>query len=338
MRKNYRKKYYKKNWFSRSFLDFTSEYKHGKILPGSFLKRLFLCFGGFTGNDFRNYGFAEKTIRNIVINYTPYCRMFRTRGNDKSPSCLILQNKFETLKFLHSKGIPASIPRYIITQGKVFDLDDNFNPLPNEAKLIRQGDYVIKPLDQRWGVGIVFISLQNDIAVSSCDSIKQALYGDYKSMLVEEKVKNHTKLAALSKTSLNTLRIITAKTRGGEIVSFFACVRFSCNEGRIDNWSSGGYAANIDIDTGIAQTAIKKEATEPNPVNEITKGYTIPFFHEAKIIVEKAHRELFDMKSVGWDVAITPSGPIIIEGNDDWDVSQPQYLMGKGVRDFLCKI
>ena len=153
MRKKYKNKYYKKNYLSRSFEDFLLEYKNKQITTGTFFKRMILCFGGFTGNDFRNYDLKSKKMHEIIVDYTPYCRMFKTRGNDFSPSSLILQNKYETLKFLHSKGLPTSIPRYIIKHREIFATGEDFEMLA-KVETIKKGDYVIKPLNQRWGLGV----------------------------------------------------------------------------------------------------------------------------------------------------------------------------------------
>ncbi|MBQ9313965.1 MAG: hypothetical protein IJ220_03030 [Clostridia bacterium] len=120
--------------------------------------------------------------------------------------------------------------------------------------------------------------------------------------------------------------------KGIEVI--FACVRFSCNGSFIDNWSSGGFAANININTGIADTAQKKSSI--NSYNDISKGVIIPYFEDAKQIAIKAHGLFSDMKSIGWDIAITNEGPKLIEGNNDWDVILPQKLMQRGIKKILC--
>jgi hypothetical protein len=36
-------------------------------------------------------------------------------------------------------------------------------------------------------------------------------------------------------------------------------------------------------------------------------------------MVKRLHEYLPQIYSIGWDVAIGTDGPIIVEGNDDWD-------------------
>ena len=44
-------------------------------------------------------------------------------------------------------------------------------------------------------------------------------------------------------------------------------------------------------------------------------GIKLPFWLETKKMLESAAKEVPQVKYVGWNVAITPFGPIIIEGN-----------------------
>jgi hypothetical protein len=46
------------------------------------------------------------------------------------------------------------------------------------------------------------------------------------------------------------------------------------------------------------------------------EGYTIPMLDEAIALAKEAAREIPQMGHIGWDVAITPTGPAIIEGNE----------------------
>lgn len=41
-----------------------------------------------------------------------------------------------------------------------------------------------------------------------------------------------------------------------------------------------------------------------------------------------AHKSLYGIHSIGWDVAITDQGPVLIEGNDNWEISIIQIDRG----------
>lgn len=48
-------------------------------------------------------------------------------------------------------------------------------------------------------------------------------------------------------------------------------------------------------------------------------GIVVPFFRELRELVIGAHSMFPELRSVGWDVAIAVDGPVIVEGNLDWD-------------------
>ena len=45
-------------------------------------------------------------------------------------------------------------------------------------------------------------------------------------------------------------------------------------------------------------------------------------------MVVELHKVMFRSHSIGWDVAITENGPVIIEGNDRWEISLIQAVHG----------
>jgi len=265
-----------------------------------------------------------------------YYRRRKIRGNGVARSNAILRDKYETLKALVANGLPTSIPRYLVIDSDVFTLNECLNKR-EKAIQIQKGFYVIKPVNQRWGKGIEFGEVDEDMSVAECSIVQKAINSEFNPLLVEDIEKNHSDLKRLSQSSLNTLRIITVRTRKRGYQSIFACIRFSNTGGKTDNWSSGGFAACIDMATGICHAAVKKERAASDSIGASSEGLIIPLFQEAKDLAERAHAVFSDMKSIGWDIAITPRGAVIIEGNDDWDVILPQKLMQKGIKRQLCK-
>ena len=49
-----------------------------------------------------------------------------------------------------------------------------------------------------------------------------------------------------------------------------------------------------------------------------------PRYKETVEIALKAAQCLYGIRAIGWDIAITADGPIIIEGNDNWKISLKQ--------------
>lgn len=151
--------------------------------------------------------------------------------------------------------------------------------------------------------------------------LKENLSGEY---LLQERITQHLQMSALHPESVNTIRMITFNNHG-KVEVFFAALRIGAKGNNVDNWAAGGILVGIDLQTGRLQ----KEGcfkpgyglrTEKHPDTGITlKDFQIPFFNESVELARKLHTYLYGIHSIGWDIAITPHGPVFIEGNDDWD-------------------
>jgi hypothetical protein len=53
-------------------------------------------------------------------------------------------------------------------------------------------------------------------------------------------------------------------------------------------------------------------------------GEMLPSWPEARDLALEAHRRFPTLGSVGWDVALTPDGPVLVEGNPVWCVTLVQ--------------
>lgn len=62
------------------------------------------------------------------------------------------------------------------------------------------------------------------------------------------------------------------------------------------------------------------------------KGYKIPFFEEAIAQCLYIHNKMQGLYSIGWDIAITPNGPMIIELNDNWEIQPLEIVTERGWR------
>lgn len=147
--------------------------------------------------------------------------------------------------------------------------------------------------------------------------------------LFQETIKQHSALNSLNPSCLNTLRIDTFIDKNGEIEIISGLIRMSTSNSHIDNISSGGCSVGIDINTGnlnkegylsFGSHGVKTLTVHPI-TNTIFEDFTIPFLSEAKELVLKAASLMPGLRLVGWDVAIGESGPVLIEGNSDYDIS-----------------
>lgn len=163
-------------------------------------------------------------------------------------------------------------------------------------------------------------------------------------IFLEELVKQNKELNKLCETSCNTIRIMTFNNNGkAEIL--WAGLRIGNGINSVDNFHAGGMATEIDLETGkLLRPALDKdlnEFTHHPKTNVKIEGFQIPYFQEVKKMVKEAALESDKILLVGWDVAITDDGPLIIEGNrrPGFDLVQVASRRGRMdiIRDVLSK-
>lgn len=136
--------------------------------------------------------------------------------------------------------------------------------------------------------------------------------------VIEGYIKQHAEMSKYSRQSVNTIRIVTVRTFN-KINILYAVMRMGGGNAVVDNFHAGGVLAIVDINTGSLTTeAVDLEGNVfvNHPVtNEKIIGFKIPYWNEVIKLVQKAGLIVDGVGYVGWDVAITENGPVLIEGN-----------------------
>jgi Sugar-transfer associated ATP-grasp len=153
----------------------------------------------------------------------------------------------------------------------------------------------------------------------------------YDSFIVQQRIRNHPVLEALSGTrALQTLRMVTAVESDGDATVLLAELRIICGTAVFDNFvcgSSRNLLADIDLSSGRLGRVIGASAgglgTEvithhPQTGREFS-GLQIPHWTDAVMLLKDIALKFLPMRTIGWDVAITADGPVVIEGNAWWD-------------------
>lgn len=172
----------------------------------------------------------------------------------------------------------------------------------------------IKPVDGMHGTGARKLPINGRDIKELFDELM-----DEKALVAEEVIVQHPDMASFNPSSINTIRVYTAQI-GDEVDIVNAYARFG-NGGIVDNYSSGGFECGVDPKTGIIDTPglLKTgEVFTEHPLSHIPfEGFQIPMWTDAIHRVSKAIKVLDDVNFVGWDVAITPDGAVLVEGNTD---------------------
>lgn len=150
-------------------------------------------------------------------------------------------------------------------------------------------------------------------------------------IFMEEVVKQHHEMNKLCEKSVNTMRIMTFNDHNNPRIIWMG-LRVGNGVNDIDNFHAKGMGVNIDINTGkLVGDAVDKDLNkyEVHPVSKVKfDGFQIPMFEDAKRMVLEASLRSDKILVVGWDVAISEKGPIIIEGNRRPGFDLVQVLSG----------
>lgn len=160
--------------------------------------------------------------------------------------------------------------------------------------------------------------------------------------LLEEFVYQHPDLQKLSPNSLNTIRLITQINHLGAVEIIGSVLRMGIDL-NTDNLSTGGIACPIDPISGvISGSAISFDNTKPDyeshPVSGLQlEGFKVPYWSEIIEMCKEAALLHPENKSIGWDVAIKQTGPLLLEGNHDWGARLWQMPHKKGLKHLIEK-
>ena len=136
---------------------------------------------------------------------------------------------------------------------------------------------------------------------------------------IEDVIVNHPDIAAVYSNAVSSMRIITLLDDTGKSNCLYVVQKFGMNGSIIDN---NCMFSPVDIETGkIKYPAHSGDTVQgiiytehPNSKVPI-QGFTVPYVKEAVQMCLDAAHIVPQIRYVGWDVAITPTGPVIIEGN-----------------------
>lgn len=151
--------------------------------------------------------------------------------------------------------------------------------------------------------------------------------------MVEECIEQHPEMV-FQNTSVNTIRAHSIIDPSGEIHILKMLLRAGVGNTVVDNYASGGCVYEIDPQTGyIVSPSLKKngEVVYIHPSTDIVMlGRKIPLWDEVVKSVKDAHQLLPKCRFIGWDVAITPNGVELIEGNHNPDYELFEFFGSKG--------
>lgn len=154
-------------------------------------------------------------------------------------------------------------------------------------------------------------------------------------LFLEELVIQHPDMNVLCPASVNTIRAMTFNDHGNPRIIWMG-MRIGNGVNAVDNFHAQGMGAAIDMEKGcLVGNAIDKDniTYTHHPFTGVQfDGFRLPCFEEAMDLVLRAAKEEDHLLVIGWDIALSENGPVIIEGNRRPGFDLPQVLADRGLK------
>ncbi|MDI6449691.1 sugar-transfer associated ATP-grasp domain-containing protein [Anaerobaca lacustris] len=253
---------------------------------------------------------------------------------------LVLRDKFLFGQYLTSLGFPTPRTIALCDDGMVYWMDTHrWDSLESVCGSGREIDGFLKGLYGECGEAVSRIQVRQGRLLlngreAGVEELRESMKGQY---IIQERIAQHATLARLHPHSVNTIRLITIRTRQTTL-PFSAGLRMGTRGNHRDNWATGGLFACVDLASGrLGEEAFYKpgfggRARKHPDSGVIFADVTVPHFREAVDLAVSLHPLFHGVASIGWDIAIADEGPVFIEGNDNWEISLHQAHEG-GLRE-----
>ncbi len=195
--------------------------------------------------------------------------------------------------------------------------------------------FIIKPVIGGGGHGVVLARKhENEISVqSSSETVTLDRFNLLKTSLIQEAVVQDKRMSLFSPYSVNTIRVVTMYTMADLVIIAAALFRCGRDESYVDNWSSGGVAVGIDVETGQLQRfAHDKNGIKytEHPTSKVRfENFAIPEWTAILNLSKKIQGAFPCFRMLGLDIALQENGePILIEINDIPDLLGQEQMCG----------
>jgi len=259
---------------------------------------------------------------------------------------VITKDKFIATSFLKSNNISCISNLAIISNSKIIYADGKISDL--EQDLLKfQFPIIIKNTVLEYNEGFYKCEKINNVLVING---KTSNYPEFIKLLrqgkwvIQEMIKSNDDICRINNTALNTTRIVTI-LNGSEPIYLTGFQAFATNNNFTDSWGKGSVYVGINP----VNSCLKKQGyfhpnvgtlsyVEKHPdSNVVFEDYKINGLDEAVSICLKAHRLLYFHFAIGWDVAITNKGPMILEANEKPGMNAVQFIDG-GLRHSIYSL
>ncbi|MFH0757961.1 MAG: sugar-transfer associated ATP-grasp domain-containing protein [Bacteroidota bacterium] len=248
----------------------------------------------------------------------------------------ILEDKYFFYKILEGKDFRSPRNLYLIDPSGIYQMEIG-RYICEEEFLQNELDGFCKLINGFGGKMIYLIDIVNgNLRINK----KNTTFSEFlklighKKFLIQERIIQHDEMNALNPSCLNTIRLLTIRT-GQTIHLFHDYLRIGINDSYVDNGLSGNIMVGIREGGRLMEKAYSSGLDVPTytmdrhpQTNKIFENFTIPFYNESVEMAKSMHQLFQQFFMIGWDIGITPDGPVAVEGNNITTLYPFQVIYG----------
>ncbi len=156
--------------------------------------------------------------------------------------------------------------------------------------------------------------------------------------IIQETVENCQELKDIYEYATNSFRVLTYFKPGEGARVIYCILKFGNNKAYTDNAHTGGVYVKVDTENGnLANTAYDENlrSYKTHPLTGVEfGGKRVSDIDQVVSLAEKLGNIFPSLTFIGWDIAMTPEGPIVLEGNSSPGLTIIQRTYG-GMQEFI---
>ena len=308
--------------------------------------RLWREYGHFPYQYFKHRLYRQE-CRQDITSYVPplLLRRYRDRLNPE-PAREMTLNKLLYTQRMQGAGLPVvPILATIGTEGWIRDTDEkqlSYDELIRRLAERGLQEIFLKPTHGCEGRGARKLAVQSGALRYENEALTERSFfrllfsgSEYRVFLLQPAVQQHRLLAQMNPSSVNTVRIDALRLDDGSIRSSGAFFRLGNGRDCVDNVSAGGYHIRVDLQTGqldpyaFGHLKYGIRQYEVHPVSGYRfAGVRLPFWTDLPPLLQAGMNALTPLCYLGWDVAFTEKGLILMEASAEHDLFVFQSAIG----------
>ncbi|MFE9457524.1 sugar-transfer associated ATP-grasp domain-containing protein [Streptomyces californicus] len=274
---------------------------------------------------FRYGGYRREVPAEGICSYLPESALFHRLLPRVNRDAIDLDDKTCCKRILASAGVPqpaliASGDRRsgVTSDGDVAPLTEVLDHASGFGRVVKPSRY------SSGGSGVVIVRPGED-------AFDLPTYAQrWGTWLVEQHVPQHPDLDVLNPYALNTFRVITL-LREGTAEVLYVMLKLGGAESATDNSAAGGMQIRVHPDGRLDRHGYDRylNAHTRHGVSSVPfADHRISRMTEVRELAERCARLFPQVPFIGWDIALTPGGPVVIEGNSSPSLAHIQRTHG----------